>query len=223
MCRALAEVVSRRRLDAVPAVPEADLVQVGLEDLLLVIVLFHLARGGLLAKLAHRALVPPVDQVGVHVPDELLRDRARAAWVAAHGILQRAGYPHHVHAVVLVEALVLHCHEGLSQIAGERPDRNERALFLPSSPINDPSRANTSDDCGGTMIRHASLDSRSCAGRRTAADKAVATTTETRRNNRGPAIARNIHLTASNVPPTSSRCWSGHCDNDHASGIPMLA
>ena len=34
---------------------------------------------------------------------------------------------------------------------------------LPISPINDPSRANTSDDWGGTMIRHASFVSRSWA------------------------------------------------------------
>ena len=85
-----AEVVARRLLDAVPAVPEVDLVEIRLEDLLLVVVALHFARRVLLVDLARdRARSRAVDQVGVHVADELLRDRARAARVPAQRILER--------------------------------------------------------------------------------------------------------------------------------------
>ena len=76
--------------DAVPAVAKVNLVEVRLENLVLRVALLHLARGRLLAQLARRALVGPIDHVGVHVPDELLRDGARAARVPHHGVLERA-------------------------------------------------------------------------------------------------------------------------------------
>jgi hypothetical protein len=93
----------------------------------------------------------------VHVADELLRDRARATRVALHGVLQRAGDPDDVDAVVLIKALILDGNERLTDVP------ISVRFSRPTSPINEPSRANTSDDCGGTMIRHASFDGRSCA------------------------------------------------------------
>ncbi len=107
----------------------ADLVDVRLEDLLLRVVLLHLARGRLLAELAGQALVGAIDQVGVHVPDELLRDRAGSAGVAAYGVLQRAGDADDVHAVVLIEALILHRDERLADVLGQRPYRDQRPLL----------------------------------------------------------------------------------------------
>src|SRR6476620_3166947 len=94
--------------------PEADLVQVALEDLLLGVVLLHLARRGLLSKLPQRALVATVDQVGVHVPDKLLRDRARTPRISTHRVLERARAPDNIDAVVLIKAPVLDRDEGLT-------------------------------------------------------------------------------------------------------------
>src|SRR6185437_5770296 len=77
--RRFAEVVAGRGVDTEPVVAQVHLVEIRLEDLVFAVVLLHLARGGLLAKLAAEAEVVAIDDVGMHVPDELLRDRARAA------------------------------------------------------------------------------------------------------------------------------------------------
>ena len=88
--RGMAEVVTRRRLDAVPPSAEVDLVDVGLEDLILGVVPLHLASRGLLVELARKPSVPltfaPVDEIGMHVPDELLRDGAAAAAVLVENL-----------------------------------------------------------------------------------------------------------------------------------------
>src|SRR6185369_7571289 len=126
----------RRGLHAVPAVAEVDLVDVRLEDLLLAVVALHLTRRLLLAELACEAQVPPVDLVGVHVPDELLRDRARAPAVAACDPLEDlaldgAGDADQIDAVVLVEALVLDGDECLTNVLRQRADGDARARFTP--------------------------------------------------------------------------------------------
>src|SRR5665213_3541396 len=101
------EVVSRGALDSVVSMPERDIVQVTFEDLFLVVVLFHFARGLLLAEFATYALIVPVDDVGVHVADQLLSDCACAAPITHDVVLDRAGDSNQVNTVVLVEALVL--------------------------------------------------------------------------------------------------------------------
>src|SRR6187402_3159868 len=110
---------------------KVDLVEVSLQDLVLLVVALHLARRSLLAELPAEAPVRAVHQRRVHVADELLRDRAGAARAATHGVLERAGNAYQVHAVVLVEALVLYGHEGLRDVFGKRRDRNARAQLDP--------------------------------------------------------------------------------------------
>ena len=63
----------------------------------------------------------------MHVPDEQLRDRARAAHVAADGVLERARDADEVDAVVLVEALVLDGDERRRHVARQRAERDARA------------------------------------------------------------------------------------------------
>ena len=48
----MAKIVARPRLDAEPAASEVDLIDVRFEDLILGVVLLHLARGGLFVELA---------------------------------------------------------------------------------------------------------------------------------------------------------------------------
>ena len=109
--------------------PKCDLIEVRLEDLCLGVVRLHLARRRLLAELARDRLVAAVHEVGVHVAHELLRDRARAARVAADRILERARDADEVHAVVHVEALVLDGDEGLPHIERESRERHAGAPF----------------------------------------------------------------------------------------------
>src|SRR5687767_900063 len=100
--------MARRGLDPVPAVREVDLIEVGLEYLSFRVMLFHLAGRLLLAELARKAQVSAVDEIGMHVADELLSDRARAAPLLTEDpALDRSGDPDHVNTVVLVEASVL--------------------------------------------------------------------------------------------------------------------
>src|SRR6187397_2293572 len=106
---------------------KVDLVEVSLEDLVLLVVALHLACRGLLAELPAEAPVRAVHQRRVHVADELLRDRAGAARAATHSVLERACNAHHVHAVVLVEALVLDGDEGLRDVFGKRRNGDARA------------------------------------------------------------------------------------------------
>src|ERR1043166_307703 len=109
----------RPGFDAVPAVSEIDLVEIFLEDLLLGVMPLHLARRRLLAQLARQPRratdLAAVDDVGVQVADELLRDRAGAAPVLAKDLpFDRAEHAEHVDAVVLIEALVFDGDERLS-------------------------------------------------------------------------------------------------------------
>jgi hypothetical protein len=105
--------VARRRLDTVPAVSEVDLVEIRLEDLRFRVAPFHLTRGALLAKLPRNRFIAPVDEIGVHVADELLRDCARAARTAEEVVLDRTGDADDVDAVVLIEAVVFYGDERL--------------------------------------------------------------------------------------------------------------
>ena len=122
-----AEVVSRRLLDSVPAMSEVDLVEICLENLLLVVVALHLARGVLLVDLARDRAVGAIDEIRMHVADELLRDRARATRVAAQRILDRGGHADHIHTIVLVEALVFDRDERLPDVRRQRSKRHAHA------------------------------------------------------------------------------------------------
>jgi hypothetical protein len=111
--RRVSEVMARAGLDAVPTAAEVDLVEVGLEDRVLRVVTFHLARGRLFPQLARdaggAAHLTPIDDVGVHVPDELLRDRASAAAILVEDLaLDRGHHRTEIDPVVLVKALVLY-------------------------------------------------------------------------------------------------------------------
>src|SRR5690606_13624062 len=107
-----------------------DLVEVRLEDLFLGVVLLHLAGGRLLAKLAQRAPVGAIDDLRVHVAHELLRNRTRAAGVPEHGILDGAGDAHEVHAVMLVEPLVLYGDERLRNVRWQAGERDADAQLV---------------------------------------------------------------------------------------------
>src|SRR5947207_13612847 len=116
--RALAEVMTRCFLDAVPTVRKADLIEIGLEDLLLVVVLLHFGRGSLFAKLARKTHVTTIDDVGMHVADELLSDRARStALLAEYSAFDRAGDADYVDAVVLIKALIFNSDERLRNVS----------------------------------------------------------------------------------------------------------
>ena len=129
--RALAEIVARGALDSVPAVREANLIEIRLEDLLLVVVLLHLPRGCLLAKLSAEAHVAAIDEIRMHVADELLRDGARSAALLTEDFsLDRAGDADHVHAVVLIETLVLDRDKGLPHVPRQRPDGYARSKLI---------------------------------------------------------------------------------------------
>ena len=72
----------------------------------------------------------------MHVPDELLRDRARAAAMIAGDPLEDlaldgAGDADQVDAVVLVEALVLDGDERLADVLRQRANRDARARLAP--------------------------------------------------------------------------------------------
>src|SRR6185436_6417885 len=114
--RSLAEVVPRGGLDTVPAVSERDLVQIRFEYLLLGVVLLHFARGGLFAQLATDRDIRAVDDIGMHVPDELLGDRTRAARSAEDVVLDRPGDADEVHAVMLIKAVIFDGDERFRQI-----------------------------------------------------------------------------------------------------------
>src|SRR5436305_2779722 len=127
--------MARRSLDSEPSMSEVHLVQISLEDLILAVVLFHLAGGRLLPKLAGKAEVSSVDDVGMHVPDELLRDRTRAtAPLAEQLALDCRRDADEVDAVVLVEPLILDGDEGLWQITGERSQAHRRPELAPNLP-----------------------------------------------------------------------------------------
>ncbi len=106
---------------------ERDEVDICLENLRLGVMALHLPGRILLAQLPIEAQVPPVDDVGMHVADELLGDRARTAHPPADKpVLQGADHPNDVHPVVLVESAVLDCDERQRDIWGERGERHAR-------------------------------------------------------------------------------------------------
>jgi hypothetical protein len=149
---ALAEIVARRRFDPVPPVAEVDRIEVGLEDLLLAVAPLHLACRLLLAQLATQAQVTAVDQLGVHVADELLRDRARStAPLTEQFPLHGRCDADDVDAVVLVEALILDGDERRPDVLRQCPDRHARAPLAPG--LTD-ERAVTAEDEGRLRERN---------------------------------------------------------------------
>ena len=126
----LAEVVTRRRIDAVPPMTEVNRVQIRFEDLRLVVASLHVTRRALLAQLAPDRRVAPVDQIRMHVADKLLRDGARTARIAHYRVLHRRRDADQVDAVVLIEALVFDGNERLPDVARQRCDRDARAQLF---------------------------------------------------------------------------------------------
>ena len=115
-------------LDAEPAVAEIDLIEIRFENLIFGIVPLHLTRRGLLAKFAGEAEITPVNDVGVHVPDELLSDRARATAPLAEELsLDRAGDADQVDTIMLIETLILDGDEGVREVTRQRSKRDTRA------------------------------------------------------------------------------------------------
>ena len=163
-----AEVMARGCVDAEPAVPERDEVEIGLEDLRLGVVSLHLARGVLLAELAIETHVSSIDHIGMHVADELLRDGAGSAHAAANeSVLQRTNHADDIDAVVLVEPMIFDRNEGLGDVAGSEDSGTLVRTSRPISPINDPSLPYTSVDWGMSTMRQGSpVDACWAAGRR---------------------------------------------------------
>src|SRR3569833_490487 len=121
----MSEVMPRRRLDAVPTASEVDLIEIALKDVVLRVVSLHLERGRLLAELAARAQIPAIDDVRMHVADELLRNRAAAAAIVADDLAEhRARYRASVDAVVLIEALIFDRDERLWHVPRQRLQRD---------------------------------------------------------------------------------------------------
>ena len=112
----------RRRIDAVPAVPKVNRIEIRLEDLRLVVAPFHIAGRTLLSQLAPDGCITAIHQIRMHVADELLRDRAGTARVAHHGVLHGSGDTHQIDTVVLVETLVLNRNERLTDMPRQRRD-----------------------------------------------------------------------------------------------------
>src|SRR5581483_4035551 len=118
------EVVARSRFEAEPSAAQVDLVEIRFEDLILGVVPLHLPRGCLFMKLARKTRRPAhlaaVDDVRMHVPDELLRDGAAAA-LSADDLAERRGRGRlDIDAVVLVEALVFGGDERLRHVPRQR-------------------------------------------------------------------------------------------------------
>ena len=105
-------------------------VQDGFQNLVLGVVLLHLARGRLLTELSPQAAIGAIDESGVHVADELLRDRTRAPALAENIVLQSPGDADDIHAVVLIEAVVFDRDESLRQIFRQRSDGDAGADLL---------------------------------------------------------------------------------------------
>ena len=108
-----AEVVPRRGLDALGPVPEVDVVQVQLEDLVLPELALDLRGHPHLEQLARQRPLAGGDALREDVPRQLHGDGAEALVVAARAHVGpgRAPHPRPVHAAVAVEALVLHGEE----------------------------------------------------------------------------------------------------------------
>src|SRR5688500_6441480 len=117
-------------LDTVPAAAERDLVEIGLENLILVVALLHLARRSLLSHLSPDTSVGAIDDFRMHVADQLLRDRARSAALTENVVLQRPRDPDDIDAVVLKEAVIFDRDERERQIFRERSDRDIGAKLV---------------------------------------------------------------------------------------------
>src|SRR5688572_14518236 len=124
----LAEVAKRRRLSAVDAIAEVDLVQVQLQNLALVELPFD---AGGHNRLFHLAAVR-LFRGQKALPGELLREGARALRRApgAHVRDQRTGDADNIEAAMLVEALILDCQDRLHQIWRDAIERDGNSLFL---------------------------------------------------------------------------------------------
>src|SRR5688500_6817050 len=117
-------------LDTVPAAAERDLVEIGLENLILVVALLRLPRRSLLSHLSPNTSVGAIDDFRMHVADQLLGDRARSAPLAEDVVLQRPRDPDDVDTVVLKEAVILDRDESERQVFGECPDVDVVAMFV---------------------------------------------------------------------------------------------
>src|SRR5205085_9244474 len=117
--------------DAEPAVAQIDLIEICLENLILGVMLLHLARRGLLAELARETEITPVDDVRMHIADELLRDGARpTATLPKEPSLDRARDADEIDAVVLIEALVLDSDERVLEVTWQRAASDARAELM---------------------------------------------------------------------------------------------
>src|SRR6185437_12207858 len=109
-------------------------VQIGFEDLCLGVVSLHFPRGGLFAQFAldgrDAGAIRAVDQIRMHVAHELLRNGACAARMSAERVLDGAGETDDVHAVMLIETLILHGNERLTHILRQRAERYARPELL---------------------------------------------------------------------------------------------
>ena len=111
--------------------PEVDLIEIGLENLVLRVVPLHLACGRLLAELARKAQIAPVDDVRVHVADQLLRDRARTAPTLTQELpLDSTGNADQIDTVVLVKALILHGDERVLEVSRHALEGDARSKLM---------------------------------------------------------------------------------------------
>ncbi len=126
--RALAEVVTRRGLDAVASAPEVYPVAILGEDLLLAVVHLDLRRVDRLECLAVEGL-PPVQEL---VPRELHRDRARPFRAPQLGHVLEGGARDGdgVDAEVAFEARILRSDDRLDQMAADPSQRDREPLLL---------------------------------------------------------------------------------------------
>ena len=128
--RPAAEVVAGRRLDAARAVPEIDVVQVHLEDLVLAELVLDLLGHAHLEELAPQRALLAGQVLGEDVAGELHGQRARALLDAArpHVAPHRPQHAADVDRAVVAEALVLDGDERLGHVARQRAQADELAF-----------------------------------------------------------------------------------------------
>src|SRR4029079_11119875 len=129
--RRFSEIVSRSRLDPGPSVRESNLIHIRFEDLLLRVVLLHLDLCRLLAKFSRWTWIAAIDDVGVHVADQLLRHGAGSCPVAEDVVLDCAGNAYEIDPVVLVKTLVFDSDERLGHVFRQGSNRYARANLCP--------------------------------------------------------------------------------------------
>jgi hypothetical protein len=125
-----AEILARRRLDPPRPVPEIDVVQIELEDLLFRVPVLDFLGHPDLQELPAGGLLLAGDALREDVPRELHGDRAEPLGEPAGPQIgeHRAADPFPVHPPVLVEALVLHGEKGLRHQRGKGGERHDRPL-----------------------------------------------------------------------------------------------